>query len=99
MVDFITITKTGVQQVTSGVSAGGLLPTDSAGNVPRYIRVAATAPACFRMGKGAQVAVPTDLQIQPGDSEVLHVPQGVDQYAVIQVSGPGVVQISPLENL
>ncbi len=93
-----TIVKTGVAQATTGTSAGGLLPTDSSGNVPRYIRVASTAAACFRMGAGAQTAVFTDTQIQPGDACVLSVPLGVTNFAVIQVASPGVVQISPLEN-
>ena len=93
-----TVVKTGVQQVSSAASSGGLLPLDSSGNVPRYIRVAATAPACVRLGAGAQTAVTTDLQIQPGDAAVMSVPLGFTNFACIQVSGPGIVQISPLEN-
>lgn len=95
----ITVTKTGTQTATSGTSAGGTIPTDSAGNVPRYIRVAATAAACFRIGVGAQTAVTTDLQVQPGDAVVLHVPSGCTHYAAIQVTAAGVVQVSPLENV
>jgi hypothetical protein len=99
MASGITVTKTGVQTATSGVSAGGTLPTCSSGEVPRWIRVAATAAACIRIGSGAQTAVTTDLQVQPGDAVILSVPSGCTNYAVIQVSAAGVVQISPLENM
>ena len=93
-----TIVKSGVSQATTAGSTGGPLPLDSSGNVPRYIRVAATSPACFRMGAGAQTAVISDMQIQPGDSAVLSVPLGVTNFACVQVSAAGVMQISPLEN-
>lgn len=96
---YITVLATGVSQATSGTSAGGSLPNCLSGEKPRFIRVAATAAACFRMGAGAQTAVTTDLQIQPGDAVVLQVPTGVTNFAVIQVSAAGVVQISPLENM
>jgi hypothetical protein len=95
----ITIVKTGVSQASGAVSAGTTLPTCSSGEVPRYIRVAASAPACFRMGVGAQTAVGTDLQVQPGDAVILQVPNGYNNFAVIQVSAGGVVQISALENM
>lgn len=95
----ITITRTGVTQASGGASAGGALPNASSGEVPRYIRVAATAAACVRIGNGAQTAVTTDLQVQPGDSVILAVPLGYTNFACIQVSAPGVVQISPLENM
>lgn len=96
---FIAVTATGVSQATSATSAGGTLPNCQNGTAPRYIRVAATQPACFRMGVGAQTAVTTDLQVQPGDAVILQVPNGVTNFAVIQVAAAGVVQISPLENL
>ncbi|APW37651.1 hypothetical protein RD110_10985 [Rhodoferax koreense] len=96
--DSITVTKTGIAITTSGTSAGGAIPTASSGEIPRYIRVAASAAACVRIGAGAQTAVATDLQVQPGDAVILHVPSGVTNIAAIQVAGPGVVQVSPLEN-
>lgn len=95
----ITVLKTGVTQATSGTSAGGALPTCLSGELPRYIRVAATAAACVRIGAGAQTALTTDLQVQPGDAVILHVPSGVTHFAAIQVTTAGVVQISALENM
>jgi hypothetical protein len=96
---YITVTATGVSQASGAASAGGTLPSCSSGEKPRFIRVAATAPACFRMGAGAQTAVATDLQVQPGDAVILQVPTGVTNFAVIQVAAAGVVQVSPLENM
>lgn len=96
--DFFTVSKTGIQLTTSASSAGAAIPLDSSGNVPRLIRIAATAPACVRIGLGAQTAVVTDLQVQPGDAATIST-NGATHIAAIQVSGPGVVQVSPLENL
>lgn len=96
--DFITVSKTGVQLASTGTSNGALIPFGSAGDVPRLIRIAATVPACVRIGFGAQTAVVSDLQIQPGDAVCLST-NGATHIAVVQVSSAGVVQVSPLENL
>lgn len=92
------ITTTGASIATSGTSASATIPSNSAGEKPRWIRIAATAAACVRIGKSPQTAVTTDMQVQPGDSVVIAVPSGVDTIAAIQVSAAGVVQVSPLEN-
>ena len=97
--DSITVTKTGITIATTAASASVAIPVAQSGEIPRYIRIAASAPACIRIGVGVQTAVTTDLQVQPGDAVVLHVPSGITQIAAVQVSGPGVVQISPLENM
>lgn len=95
----ITVVATGEAQASGAASAGTTLPTDSAGNIPRYVRVAATQPACFRFGYGSlPTAVTTDLQVQPGDAVILTT-NGASHFAVIQVSTGGVVQVSPLENM
>lgn len=99
MDDFLTVAKTGAAVTTSGTSAGAALPTMLSGEAPRYIRVAATAPAYFRVGVGAQTAVTTDLLVQPADAVILHIPSGVTHFAAIQVAAAGVVQVSPLENM
>jgi len=94
----ITVVVTGIQLASGAASTSGTIPNDSSGNKPSYIRVAATAPACVRLGKTTATAVNTDLQVQPGDAVILQVPKGYDTIAVIQVSAAGIVQISPLEN-
>ena len=96
---FITVTQTGKSQASGAASAGTTLPTDAAGNIPRYIRVAATQPACFGLGWGSlPTAVATDLQVQPGDAVILST-NNASHFACIQVSAGGVVQVSPLENV
>ena len=94
----ITVVVTGKSQATSGASSGATLPTDSSNRVPVYVVVSATTPTYFRMGQGAQTAVVGDLMIQPGDSRILSVPSGYTQFACLQVTAPGILQISPLEN-
>lgn len=95
----ITVATTGKSQATSGASAGATLPNASSGEVPHYVIVSATASAYFRMGSGAQTAVAGDLMIQPGDARILSVPVGYTNFACIQVTAAGVLQISPLENM
>ena len=93
----ITVAATGVLITTSGSSASATIPSNSAGTTPTYIRVAATAAATVRLGKTSATAVTTDLLIQPADAVILAV-GGNDKIAALQVSGAGVVQVSPLEN-
>jgi hypothetical protein len=93
----ILISVTGIQIATTATSANATIPNDSSGNIPRWIRIAASAPACVRLGTGAQTAVATDLQVQPGDAVIIAT-GGRNNIAAIQVSAAGVVQVSPLEN-
>ena len=95
----ITVVKTGVQQASGAASAGTTIPTCQSGEVPRYIRVAATAAACIKLGIAGVTATTADLQVQPGDAVIMHVPSGMTNFAVIQVSAAGLVQVSPLENM
>jgi hypothetical protein len=96
---FVTVTATGKQQASGAASAGSTIPNMSSGEVPRYIRVAATAAACIRLGAAGVTATVNDTQVQPGDALIMHVPGGATNFAVIQVSAAGIVQISPLENM
>jgi hypothetical protein len=94
----LTVVVTGKSQASGAASAGTTLPTAADTNIPRYVRVAATQPACFRFGYGSlPTALTTDLQVQPGDAVILST-NGATHFAVIQVSTAGVVQVSPLEN-
>jgi hypothetical protein len=93
-----TITAAGVQIASGAASARVAIPTASNSLAPRYIRLSATAAACVRMGISTVTAANTDTQVQPGDSLILSVPDGITHIAAIQQAGPGVVQISPLEN-
>jgi hypothetical protein len=94
----VTITAPGITITTSGVSSQVNIPSASSSELPRYIRVAATAAACVRLGNNP-VATTNDTQIQPGDALILMVPNGITKIAAIQVASAGAVQISPLENM
>jgi SH3-like domain-containing protein len=96
--DYITVTTTGVSITTGAASSGGALPNASSGEVPRYVRIAASVAACVRIGVGAQTAVATDMLVQPGDAVVLAVPRGCTHVAAIQLSAAGVVIVTPVED-
>lgn len=93
----LLVTNTGSNTASAGTSASAALPVGSDGNVARMVRVTATAAAHFRTAVGAPTAVTTDLLIQPGDAVVLQIPYPHTHYAVIQSTGAGVVQVSPVE--
>lgn len=96
--DYITVTVTGVSITTGAASSGGALPNASSGEVPRYVRIAASVAACVRIGPGAQTAVATDMLVQPGDAVVLAVPRGCTHVAAIQLAAAGVVIVTPVED-
>ncbi|TBN49177.1 hypothetical protein [Pseudomonas sp. BGI-2] len=101
----MTVVVTGVAMTTSAVSANATIPLDSSGNVPKYIRISASASSFVRIGNGTPVAVATDLLVQPGDAVILAT-CGYTKVAAIWVSaaggavfsGAGSVQVSALEN-
>lgn len=96
--DYFTVTVTGVSITTGAASSGGALPNASSGEVPRYVRIAASVAACVRIGVGAQTAVATDMLVQPGDAVVIAVPRGCTHVAAIQLSAAGVVIVTPVED-
>ena len=96
---YVTVTTTGANATSGGVSAQLAIPNCSSGEKPRFIRVASTASASVRLGKTTATATTADTQVQPGDAITLQVPVGYDVIAIIQVSAPGTVQVSALENM
>ena len=96
---YLTVTTTGVTLVSGAASTSTAIPTASTGLLPNYIRIAATAPSCVRVGVGAQTALTTDLQVQPGDAVTLQIPRGLTTIACIAATATsGIVQVSPIEN-
>ncbi|MEN9885686.1 MAG: hypothetical protein RL758_264 [Pseudomonadota bacterium] len=93
----ITIVTPGTRVASGAASAGAALPNDASGTLPLRIRVATTAAAHFRMGAGAQTATTNDMLISPGEALTLSVPRGINQFACIQASTGGFVQVSPVE--
>lgn len=98
IVGYIQNGANSVSQATGVSSAGAALPNDSAGNVPRLIRVAATAAAYFRLGSGGvPTATSVDILVQPGDAIVIAT-NGRTHFAAIQVAAAGTLSVTPLEH-
>ena len=93
----ISVAAVGKQLASGAASANFAIPLNASGQVPVYVRVAATVPACIKFGPAGVVATVNDAQIQPGDSEKFCV-NGNTYFAVIQVSAAGLVNVVPLEN-
>lgn len=98
MHDFITVTAVGSTITTGAASTSITIPNDSAGNVPRYVRVSATAACYVKLGVSAATATANDILVQPADAVVLHIPSGITKIAAIQDSVAGKCNVVPLEN-
>jgi hypothetical protein len=94
----LQINATGINVATSGVSAGGAIPVDSGGTVPRLIRVSVTTATYVRVGTGAQTAVSTDMMVHPAESVIVPT-LGRTHIAGLQVTSAGVMQVSPVEDV
>lgn len=97
MSDAISVVKTGQIIAFGAASANVAIPVDSAGTLPKYIRVAANAACYVKIGASGLTAVAGDLLVQPADAVILKV-SNQPYIAAIQVSAAGTVQISPLED-
>jgi hypothetical protein len=96
--DYLTIVKTGANIATGAASANVPIPTAQSGEIPRYVRVIATAAAHVKLGTAGVAAVAADLMVQPADSVTLVVPRGMTHIAAIQDTAAGTVNIVPLED-
>lgn len=96
---FLTVLAGGATITTGAASARVAIPNASDGNLPRYIRVAARNECYVRLGTSGVTAASTDLLVQPADSAILHVPNGITHIAAIQGTAAGSVSIVPLENI
>ncbi len=93
-----TITNTGSIISFNATSAVVGIPNGGGAQVPKYIRLVATAPCYVKLGTSAgTTAAAGDMMIQPADSMVVR-SIGLTHVAAVQVSGPGVLQISPIED-
>lgn len=95
---FITVTKTGATVTTAATTARTTIPTDAAGNLPRYVRIAATAESYVKLGDGTVTATSNDMLIQPADAAIVAV-NGATNIAYIQGGAAAKVNIVPLENV
>ena len=96
---FITVTTTGASLATSGTSANVAIPNASDGNKPRFVRVASRNECYVKLGVSGVTATSNDLLVQPADSVILAVPNGMTHVAAIQGTSAGVVNIVALENI
>lgn len=94
----LQIIASGVSVATSAASAGTTIPLGTNGAVPRYVRFASTQNAYVKMGTGAQTSTAGDMLISPGDATIIAT-LGNTHFAALQVTLPGVVQASPVEDI
>lgn len=99
MDDYITVTAVGSTITTGAASASATIPTDSAGNIPRYVRVSATAACYVKIGVSAATATANDILVQPADAVILAIPSGITKIAAIQDTAAGKCNVVPLENV
>lgn len=88
----------GTTVTTGAASASVTIPNTLAGSIPRFVRVAATTESYIRLGIAGVVATTNDLLVQPADSIILAVPNGITTIAYIQGTAAGKVSIAALED-
>lgn len=96
---FLTVTAVGVSAATGAASASSAIPNASDGNKPRFIRVAARNECYVKLGVSGVAATSNDILVQPADSVILAVPNGITHIAYIQGTAAGQVNVIPLENI
>lgn len=96
--DALRIQATGSTITVTGASANVAIPATSAGNAPKYLRLAATNTVAVKMGTSAGVVATTsDMLIQPADAAIVSA-QGFSHVAAIQIGGvAGILFVTPLE--
>jgi len=95
---FLTVTAAGFSAATGAASASTAIPNASDGNCPRYIRVAGRNECYVKLGTSGVTATANDILVQPADSVILAVPNGITHIAYIQGAAAGQVNVIPLEN-
>lgn len=93
----VQIFATGLTVATGAASARSAIPTNTAGERPRYIRVAAINESYVKLGDASVTATANDILVQPADSIWLAV-NGATNIAYIQGTAAGKVNVMPLEN-
>lgn len=94
----VTVTMVGFTAATGAASARTAIPVDSAGNIPRYIRVAGINECYVKVGNSAVAATANDMLIQPADSVIMTV-NNMTHIAYIQGTAAGKINVVPLENV
>jgi len=92
------ITAVGFTAATGAASANTAIPNNSAGERPRYIRVAGINECYVKLGAAGVTATANDILIQPADSVILAV-SGATNIGYIQGTAAGKINVMPLENV
>ena len=92
----IPVFSAGTSLQSSGASVSAQIPADSAGMLPLFVRVTATAAGYFRLSQDGASASIGDLLIQPSDGLILKT-CGLSQFSFVSQSGASVVTVTPID--
>ena len=92
----IPVFSAGTSLQSSGVSVSAQIPADSAGMLPLFVRVTATAAGYFRLSQDGASASIGDLLIQPSDGLILKT-CGLSQFSFVSQSGASTVTVTPID--
>lgn len=95
---FQVIMAVGFTAATGAASANSAIPVTLSGSRPNYVRVTAINESYVKLGLVGVAATGNDILVQPGDSIILAVPNGVTHIGYIQGTSAGKVNVVPLEN-
>lgn len=92
----IPVFSAGTSLQSSGASVSAQIPADSAGMLPLFVRVTATAAGYFRLSQDGASAAIGDLLIQPSDGLILKT-CGLSQFSFVSQSGASTVTVTPID--
>ena len=92
----IPVFSAGTSLQSSGASVSAQIPADSAGMLPLFVRVTATAAGYFKLSQDGASAAVGDLLIQPSDGLILKT-CGLSQFSFVSQSGASVVTVTPID--
>ena len=92
----IPVFSAGTSLQSSGVSVSAQIPADSAGMLPLFVRVTATAAGYFRLSQDGASAAVGDLLIQPSDGLILKT-CGLSRFSFVSQSGASTVTVTPID--
>jgi hypothetical protein len=95
----VGIAAAGANITTGGTTARIAIPTTSAGTPPRFVRVAVSASAYVRLGDSAVEAAAGTAALVTPDCPLILRAGGFTHIAAIQLSGAGVANVCPLEDV
>ena len=92
----IPVFSAGTSLQSSGAAVSAQIPADSAGMLPLFVRVTATAAGYFRLSQDGASAAVGDLLVQPSDGLILKT-CGLSQFSFVSQSGASVVTVTPID--